>query len=64
MPPFSFERGLYRDDGGTNRLYYITPPITAHRDRVLAVFGTIAYDTEHLEVYITSPMTAHTVTVF
>ena len=24
------------------------PPITAHRDRVLAVSGTFPYDTEHL----------------
>jgi hypothetical protein len=22
VPPFSFERGLYRDDGGTNKLFF------------------------------------------
>jgi len=61
VPPFSFERGLYRDDGGPNRLFFTYLfcdkvlanlgsqgyPITAHRDRVLAVSGTFPYDTEH-----------------
>ena len=31
------------------------PPITAHRDRVLAVSDTFPYDTEHLWLYIFLP---------
>ena len=57
VPPFSFGRGMYRDDGGPNRLFFtylfcVLPPIAAHRDRVFAVSGTFPYHTKHRLVNI------------